>query len=173
MFGVCRWDGSQGGKISRQPFFQSLLHFFFFVPVFHLDRNNSGLKILRWVHGPIPLLKAMSIYWIWSLWVLSPHCWVFQIMSSPLGPENLLCPWCLKLSSDPLPCPHTPLLHISIHSPGPVDFSPVSSHIWSCYPPHFPSPLLQPSSLYSSASHNYSVPPSKWDWSIHTGLPSY
>jgi hypothetical protein len=24
------------------------------VPVFSLDRNNSGLKFLRWVGGPIP-----------------------------------------------------------------------------------------------------------------------
>ena len=50
---------------------------FIFVPEFPLDRNNSGLKILMWVGGPIPQLGAMSIYWRWSLQVLSPCCWVF------------------------------------------------------------------------------------------------
>jgi hypothetical protein len=51
-FGVCRWDGSLGGTISGWPVLQSLFNFF--VPVFPLDRNISGLKILRWVGGPIP-----------------------------------------------------------------------------------------------------------------------
>ena len=31
---------------------------FSFVPVFPLDRDNSGLKFLRWVGGPIPQLEA-------------------------------------------------------------------------------------------------------------------
>ena len=73
-FGVCRWDGCQGGAVSGQPFLQSLLHFFVlfcffvcfvlfcFVPVFPLDRNNTRLKILRQVDGPIPQLGAISIY---------------------------------------------------------------------------------------------------------------
>ena len=29
----------------------------FFVPGFPLDRNNYGLKVLRWVGGPIPSLE--------------------------------------------------------------------------------------------------------------------
>ena len=33
-----------------------------FVAAFLLDRNNSGLKFLRWVGGPIPLMGAVSIY---------------------------------------------------------------------------------------------------------------
>ena len=46
-FGVYRWDGFPGGALSEFPFLQSLLHVF--VPVFPLDSNSSGLKILRWV----------------------------------------------------------------------------------------------------------------------------
>ena len=59
-----------------------------FVPVFLLDRSNSVLIVLRWVCGPIPQLGAMPNLWMWSLWVLSPLCWVFQLMSSPLGPAT-------------------------------------------------------------------------------------
>jgi hypothetical protein len=71
-FGVCRWDGSQGGVVSGWPFLQSLLNFF--VPAFSFDRNNSELKFLRWVCGCIPQLRAMPIYWKRSPQVLSPLC---------------------------------------------------------------------------------------------------
>ena len=64
----------------------------FFSPVFPLDRNISRLKILRCVGGSIPQPGAMPNLWIWSLQVLSPLCWVFQLMSSLLGPGNLLSP---------------------------------------------------------------------------------
>jgi hypothetical protein len=45
-FDVCRQDGSPGWIDPEWPFLQSLLHFFF-VSVFHLDRNISVLKALR------------------------------------------------------------------------------------------------------------------------------
>jgi hypothetical protein len=45
---------------------------------------------LRWVGGPIPQPEAVPMQWIWSLQILSPICWLFQLMSSPLGPGNLL-----------------------------------------------------------------------------------
>ena len=32
-----------------------------FVPEFPLDRNNAGLKGLRWVNGPTPQLGAVPI----------------------------------------------------------------------------------------------------------------
>jgi hypothetical protein len=35
-----------------------------FVLSFPLERDNSGLKILRWVGGPIPEPVVMPIYWI-------------------------------------------------------------------------------------------------------------
>jgi hypothetical protein len=44
-FGVCRCDGSLVGAVSEWPILQSLFHFF--VPVFALDRNISGLKIFE------------------------------------------------------------------------------------------------------------------------------
>jgi hypothetical protein len=41
-------------------------------------------------------------------------------------------------------------------------------HTWSC-PPFFPSPsAFPPRSLPPSTSRDYFVPPSKWNWSIHT-----
>jgi hypothetical protein len=91
----------QMGWISRWgsvcSFLQSLLHFF--VLVFPLDRNSSGLKFLRWIGCSISPLGAISIYWKWSLQVLSSLCWVFWLMSSPLDPGNLSLPWSLGLSS--------------------------------------------------------------------------
>jgi len=95
-----------------------------FVPIFSFDRSSSGLIFLRWVGGPIPQLGAMPIHWIWSLQVLSPLCWVFRLMSSLLGPGNLLGPWHLGLSSGfpQFPTPHcyTPLF--SFLSPVSLDF---------------------------------------------------
>jgi hypothetical protein len=66
-FGVCRWNGSYGGQ-SLDVFSFSLCSIF--VPAFPLDRDNSGLKFLRWVSGPIPPLGDTSIYWMWSLFRL-------------------------------------------------------------------------------------------------------
>lgn len=60
-----------------------------FSPVFSLDRNNSGLKIWRWVGVP-SLNGAICNLWIWSLQVLTLLCGVFQLMSSPWGPRRLL-----------------------------------------------------------------------------------
>ena len=55
----------------------------YFVPVFPLGRNNSGLKFWRWMDGPIPQLGAMPNLWIRSLQVLSPFCWVFPCQTFP------------------------------------------------------------------------------------------
>ena len=109
-----------------------------FVPVFPLDRSNSGLKFLRWVGGPIPQLGAMPNLWIWSLQVLSPLCWVFQLMSSLLGPGRLLLSWHLGLSGCYPPVPHPPLLYISVQFPDPLYISSISSHTLFCSP--FPLP---------------------------------
>ena len=59
-----------------------------------------------------------------------------------LGPRSLSHPWHLEISSAPHPIPHTSLL-ISIYFPGPLDFSPASSHTWPCTLIFFllPSPL--------------------------------
>ena len=71
----------------------------FFVPAFPLERNHSGLKILRWVDGPFLQLWSLTMHWMWSLQVQNPLCWVFQLMSSHLGPGELLLSWHLGLSS--------------------------------------------------------------------------
>jgi hypothetical protein len=128
-----------------------------FVPVFPLDRNNSGLKNLRWMGGPIPQLGAMPIYWRWSLRVLSPFCWVFQLKSSPLDPGNFLHPWCLGLSSG-FPCslPST-ATYFSLFS----WFSGLLSYLFILSPvPPFPY-SLQTRSPLSLSPHDYFVTLSK------------
>jgi hypothetical protein len=51
-----------------------------FVPAFSLDRNNSGLKILRWVDGPIPRFGTKKIYLleVISAGSISPAVWYFD-----------------------------------------------------------------------------------------------
>ena len=118
------------------------------IPAFPLESNSSGLKFLRWVGGPIPQLGAMPIYWRWSLQVLSPCCWVFQLMSSPLGPGRLLHPWGLGFSSG---SPHSPPRTVTYFnsSPGVLDFS---SHTCSFCPLFPPSP-------HSHAGSSLPLPP--------------
>jgi hypothetical protein len=53
-FGVYIWDLSPGVAASAPVF----------VPVFPLDRNNSGLTFLRWVGGPILQAVAGSLGFI-------------------------------------------------------------------------------------------------------------
>jgi hypothetical protein len=138
-FCACAWNGTQVGVVSELPFLQSVLQFLSLH--FSLYRSNSGSKSLRWVSGPIPHLGTITIYWRCSLQVLSLHYWAFQLLSSPLGPRNLSCLWCLGLSSgSPCPHPHPTLLHISIQSPAPLGFSPAPPYTWSC--PLFPPPSL-------------------------------
>jgi hypothetical protein len=81
-----------------------------FVPIFPLDKQ-FWVKILRRVSDPIPELGAVPKLWIWSLQVPSPLCWVFQLMSSQLGPGRLLLHWQLGLSSG---YPQFPIHHLYI-----------------------------------------------------------
>jgi hypothetical protein len=61
-----------------------------FEPVYPLDKNNSGLKILKIGRCPLPQLGAMSIYWRWTLQVPSLHFKpIFQLMTNPLSPGSL------------------------------------------------------------------------------------
>ena len=119
-FGICRCNGSQGGVglwMVSAPFF---------VPVFPLDRNNSGLKFLIWVGGPIPQLGIVPIYWRWSLQLLSPLCWIFQLMSSLLGSGNFSLSWCLGLSSSypQFPIPHSYIFLFSCKQCAPLQDPP-------------------------------------------------
>ena len=61
-------------------------------------QEQIWIKILRTVDGPICQLGTVPNLWIWSLEVLPPFCWVFQLMSSLLGPGSLLLSWNLGLS---------------------------------------------------------------------------
>ena len=81
-----------------------------FVPAFPLDRSNSGLIFMRWVCDTILHPEAVPNPWIWSVQVLSPLCWVFQLIPSLLVPGNLLLSWHLGLCSGyhQFPTPHTP-----------------------------------------------------------------
>jgi hypothetical protein len=134
-----------------------------FVPIFPLDGSNSGLNFLRRVSGPIPQPGSMHKFWLWSLQVLPPLCWTFQLMSSPLYPRSLLFSWHLGLSVGyplfPIPHCYAPLFNfltlcISPQSP------PTASH--APLPLLPPLPPLPPLFLPSpSTSHDYFVPPSK------------
>jgi hypothetical protein len=70
-----------------------------FVPAFPFNRNNPVLLFMRWMGGGIPQKGAMSAHCIWSLHILFPLCWVFQLMSSLLSPGILLGPLHLWISS--------------------------------------------------------------------------
>jgi hypothetical protein len=131
-----RWILKWGGLWMTFPSASASLFF----PVFSLDMHSPGLKILRWVCGPIPQLWSVPIHCICSLQVLSPLCWIFLLMLSSLCPENLLHLWYLRIFSGLPPLPHPPLLHTSIQFPDPPYFFHISSHTWS-WPP-FSLPLL-------------------------------
>ena len=134
--------------VSEWPFLPFLLHFF--LPVFCLDRKISGLIILKCVVGPICPLGV--IHWKCPLQILPPCCGVFQLMSFPLGSGSISHPWWLRLPSVLPPPISLSLLHISIHSLGPLDF--LSSHTWFCllFLSHSP---LSPRSLPPSAFCDY------------------
>jgi hypothetical protein len=51
-----------------------------FVPLFPLDKSNSGIKIWRWVGGPKPQCGALPNFWIWSL-----SLQVLHLFDGPLG----------------------------------------------------------------------------------------
>jgi hypothetical protein len=103
-----------------------------FVPTFSLERNNSGPKIF--VMG----LFRFHILTVWHFSYCHPHC--VLAASLPHIWDFLMVP----------PVLHPTLLHIYIHSSGPLGFSPVSNTS--------PNLILPPYSLHVS-SHNQ-VPPS-------------
>jgi hypothetical protein len=126
-----------------------------FFPVFSLDKGNSGLIFLRWVDAPIC---------IWSLQILFPICWVFQLMSCPMCPGSLLLSWNMGLSSS---YPQVSISHCYIP---PCNFL----ILWTSQHPSTPALLSpSPSSLppkylpTSTSLDDYFVLPSKPYWSIH------
>ena len=111
-FGICIWDEFLGGAVSGWPFLQSLLFSFF---VCFLEQLL--VKILE--KGGWPHPSTLPNLWIWSLQVLLPHCSIFQLISSLLGPGTF---WWLP------PVPYPPLLHTCVQFPDPLSIIPVSSH---------------------------------------------
>jgi hypothetical protein len=89
----------------------SLCSIFFclFVSAFSLNRNNSGLKILRWV-VEIPQLGAMSFYLleVVSSGSISPLLGI-SVNTILLGSWSLSYHWCLRLSCGSHE-PHSPPL---------------------------------------------------------------
>ena len=92
-----------------------------------------------------------------SLHFLSPHCCVFRLMSSLLGPGSLLGPWHLGLYSGypQFLLPHRyklPLKILTLYTSPP--FPPISELI-----PFFTSPSSLPSTTLSSSTFQYSFLP--------------
>jgi len=87
-----------------------------FVLVFPLDRSRSGLKSWRWVGGPITQTRTWPNLWIWSLQVLPTFCWVFQLISSLLGPGRLLLSWHLELAGGYPSFPSPSTKHLCLNS---------------------------------------------------------
>ena len=92
----------------------------------------------------------MPVHWIWGLQVLSPLCWVFELMFSLLGPGNLLGPWHLGLPSGysqfPFPHCYTPPFKLLT-----LCTSPPSTPTSELVPP-FPSLFCLPPTSFSSSS---------------------
>ena len=142
------WDGSQVGPVTGWAFLQALLHF---CPCRSFRQEQFWVKFSedRWV--------APSLHWRWSLQVPSPYCWAFWLRSSPLSLRSLLHPSSLVFSrGSPDPDP-TPQSCIFLLAPWASLLSnPILDPV-----PHFPS--LSHLHCFPSASHDYFVPPSKWD----------
>jgi hypothetical protein len=126
-----------------------------FVLAFPLDRSNSGLKFLRWVGGPIPQLGGGGgggwgtpcLSTLDGLYRFNLPCCVFWLMSSLLGPGNLLLPWHLRLSSGypqfPIPHCYTPpfkslIISTSLPTPPTADLFP----LFPLPPLSLPGPFL-------------------------------
>jgi hypothetical protein len=107
-----------------------------FVHVFHLGKNNSGLKFWRLMGGLIRQLVGG-----WSRQVLPHLCGVLQLMSSPWGPGKLLLSWHLGLSGCYpqffIPNCYIPLFNFLI-----LCTSPPSPPILDSSPSFSPPPIL-------------------------------
>jgi hypothetical protein len=147
-----------------------------FVPVLPLNRNISGLKILRWMGAPIPQPGDLPICWRWSLQVLQPP---FLCISAKVIPVCILGAFCflgvwyplVAIPSSSFPQPPTTYFYPSSWSSVPL------SHPFQylTLPPYFLS-LLFPSQVSLSLLF-----PPRWScYSLnvglkhpHPGLPSY
>lgn len=115
-------------------------------PWISIRQEQFWVIFLIWVGDPIFQPQTMHNHWICFLQVLSPICWLFWLMSSFLGPGNLLLPWHLGLTSG-YPC--FPILHW--YTP-PFNFWPSVLLLPSLSPPtpdpFPPSPFSLPGPCY-------------------------
>ena len=119
--------------------------------------------MIGWPHRPT---RGHANLWIWSLQVLPPLCWAFQLISFLLGPGILLPSWHLWLA---VGYPQFTIFHCYITL---FKFLSLCTVYHPLLPysilPSFPSPSsLPPKSLPPSTSCEYFVPPSTKDWKIH------
>ena len=100
-FVVCMWDGSPGGGCLWMAF--PLVSVLLFVPVFPLDRSNSGLKFWEMGGWPHPSTggggACLTSGYGFNLQVLPLLSRVFQLKSFSWGSGRLLLSWHLELSS--------------------------------------------------------------------------
>jgi hypothetical protein len=107
------------------------------------------------------------INWRWTLQDPSPQCWAFWLRFPPLNPESLSLPGSLVLSRGSPPTPPTPWDCLFPFILLALRACLLSPNIWSCFLFPFPS-HLPPRSLHPSASCDYLLPTSKWDWNLLT-----
>ena len=124
-FGVYKWDGSLSGAQSLGGLFFSL--FSTLCQCISFRQEQFWVNIFEMGGWSLSSIGAMPNLCIWSLQVLSPICWIIQLMSSPLSPGNLLLSWHLGFSGG------NPQFLISISYIPPFNFltlcaSPVSSN---------------------------------------------
>jgi hypothetical protein len=111
----------------------------------------KNLEVNGW---PPPPTGGLSNLWIWSLQVLFPLCWAFQLISSLYGSGSFLLSCHLRLAGGYpqffLHHCYKPLFKFLILWISP----PLSSYTWSC--PPFPHPSsIPPKSLPQSTYHEY------------------
>jgi len=130
-----------------------------YLPCISIDTDNSDLIRDGWVSHPYTVVMSIYCRFILTVvvYVVQCHqCWVQGTCRIPSIWDIL----------EVTPSSTVPSFYT--HSPGPLCFSHVSSHIWSCSPVFpFHSPLPH-TVLSPSASHDNFLPPSNWDWSCHT-----
>lgn len=107
---------------------------------FHLYTSKFGSKVFfKWVGAHAAPLGILFDDWRWCLQVPSPHCWQFQLKPQTLRLGSL-SPWRSLGLYKGFPHSHLRQPHTSIHSPGLLALSLVSTQTISC--PPIPSPPL-------------------------------
>jgi hypothetical protein len=100
----CIWDGSPGWTVSFSGC--SIL-----CPCIFFKQEQFWFKIFEMGGWLLSSTRAVANLWISSLQLLSPLCWIFQLISSLLGPGSLLLSRHLGFFGG---CPQFPIPHFYI-----------------------------------------------------------